>query len=65
MAVLVTFIFGLVATAADALKNGASYSQGQAAIGQIVATLPGDIGTMLVGFLTGAAGLMTAVGGLF
>jgi hypothetical protein len=65
MATLITFIFGLVAVVGGALANAASYSQGQAAIGQIVATLPTDLGTMLVGFLNGAAGLMTAVGGLF
>ena len=59
------FIIGLVATAADAVATEAQTTEAQTAINAIVAALPAELGGMIVAFLTGAAGLMTAVGGLF
>ena len=65
MVSLISFIFGLIGVVGSALSNAASYSAGQAAINEIVATMPHDLGVMLVSFVGGLSGLMPALGNMF
>ena len=65
MGLLVNFIIGLVAVAIDALATEAQTVTAQNTINAVVDQLPGELGGMVVDLLTGMAGLMTAVGGLF
>jgi hypothetical protein len=63
MALLVTFIIGLVGKAATNLA--AEAAAGGATINLIVEQLPKDLGVMVVKFVTGLAGLWNAVAGIF
>jgi hypothetical protein len=65
MVTLIAFVAGLVGKVGSNIAGETNSVAGQAAVAQIIATMPGDIGVMIVGLLTGMAGLMTAVGGLF
>jgi hypothetical protein len=68
MAVLVNFIIGLVAKATTAMMTNlsaeAQSTPSQLAINTVVQQLPGELGGMIVDFLNGMAGLVTALSGL-
>jgi len=65
MVALISFIFGLVGVVGQAISNAASYSEGRAAIAEIVNTLPTDVGMMLVAFINGLHGIMPAMANMF
>lgn len=65
MALLVQFVLGLVAKAAANIAGESTTVQAGYAINGIVAQLPGDLGVMVVQFVTGLAHLWTAITGIF
>ena len=65
MGLLVNFIIGLVAEAVNAVATKAQLTESQQAINAIVAQMPAELGGMIVAFLGGMSGLITAVAGLF
>jgi hypothetical protein len=65
MALLLSFIMGLVAKVTQNLAGEIQSNQGTQAITQIIGNLPGDLGAIIVNFVKGLTGIVAAIGGLF
>ena len=64
MYALIVAISGLTAQMANIIAAEVQTPHGQMTVSNIMATLPGDLGVMLVQFLTGLHGLRSAIAGM-